>query len=84
LPIDEALARYAALRLPPTRALQQANRSMGPEIVMQMAYERAPDGFASIDDVFVTGELESVAAQYKRVAGFHPDELNQRASWSVQ
>ena len=84
LPIDEALARYAALRLPPTRALQQANRSMGPEIVMQMAYERAPDGFVSIDDVFVTGELESVAAQYKRVAGFHPDELNERASWSVR
>ncbi|MGB2839094.1 MAG: FAD-dependent monooxygenase, partial [Actinomycetes bacterium] len=83
LPIDEALARYAALRLPPTRALQQANRSMGPEIVMQMAYERAPDGFVSVDDVFGAGELEAVASEYKRVAGFHPAELNERASWSV-
>lgn len=83
LPIEEALARYAALRLPPTRALQQANRSMGPEIVMQMAYERAPDGFVSVDDVFGAGELEAVASEYKRVAGFHPAELNERASWSV-
>jgi hypothetical protein len=56
---------------------------MGPEIVMQMAYERAPDGFVSVDDVFGAGELEAVASEYKRVAGFHPAELNERASWSV-
>ncbi len=84
LPVDDALARYVELRLPSTRALQRANRSMGPEIVMQMAYERAPDGFASVDEVFATGELEAVAAEYKRVAGFHPDELNERASWSLR
>lgn len=84
LPTDDALARYVELRLPPTRGLQQANRSMGPEAVMQMAYERAPGGFASVNDVFDSGELESVAAEYKRVAGFHPDELNERASWSVR
>ena len=83
LPPDEALRRYVELRLPPTRALQQANRSMGPEVVMQMAHERAPDGFEAVADVFAEGELEAVAAEYKRVAGFYPDELNERASWSV-
>lgn len=83
LPVDAALRRYTELRQPPTRALQEANRSMGPEVVMQMAHERAPDGFASVDEVFADGELEAVAAEYKRVAGFHPDELNERASWSV-
>jgi 2-polyprenyl-6-methoxyphenol hydroxylase-like FAD-dependent oxidoreductase len=83
-PIDEALRCYVDLRLPPTRALQEANRSMGPEIVMQLAHERAPDGFDSVDEVFGPGELTSLAAGYKRVAGFHPAELNRRASWSVQ
>lgn len=82
-PIGEGLRRYVDLRLPPTRALQEANRSMGPEIVMQLAHERAPDGFDSVDDVFGPDELASLAAGYKRVAGFHPDELNHRASWSV-
>jgi 5-methylphenazine-1-carboxylate 1-monooxygenase len=82
-PPDLALRRYQELRLPPTRALQQANRRMGPEIVMQTAHERAPDGFAAIGDVFAPGELERVAAEYKTVAGFSPNELNERASWSV-
>ncbi|MEO8105883.1 MAG: flavin-dependent oxidoreductase [Actinomycetes bacterium] len=83
LSTDEALRCYVELRLPPTWALQQANRSMGPEVVMQMAYERAPEGFEDIAEVFAVGELEAAAAGYKRVAGFHPDELNKRASWSV-
>jgi 2-polyprenyl-6-methoxyphenol hydroxylase-like FAD-dependent oxidoreductase len=80
---DEALRRYEELRLPPTRALQQANRGMGPERVMQLAHERAPEGFADPSDVFDDGELELIAAGYKSVAGFSPDELNHRASWSV-
>ncbi len=83
-PVDEGLRRYVDLRLPPTRALQQANRSMGPEIVMQLAHERAPEGFATAHDVFAPGELAGLAAEYKRVAGFLPDELNDRASWSVR
>ena len=82
-PPDAALRRYEKLRLPPTRALQQSNRRMGPEVVMQLAHERAPDGFAEVSDVFAEGELERIAADYKAVAGFSPDELNTRASWSV-
>ena len=81
---DEALARYEQLRLPPTRALQEANRAMGPEIVMQLAHERAPDGFAAVSDVFAEGELAGIAAEYKAIAGFSPDELNRRASWNPQ
>jgi 2-polyprenyl-6-methoxyphenol hydroxylase-like FAD-dependent oxidoreductase len=82
-PVDAALRRYEELRLPPTRGLQQANRRMGPEIVMQTTYERAPDGFTSIEEVFAPGELEQVAADYKSVAGFSPADLNARATWSV-
>lgn len=35
-----------------------------------MAEERAPDGFARVEDVFAKGELEAIAAKYEAVAGF--------------
>jgi hypothetical protein len=83
MPIDEALAYYEGERLPKTRELQLVNRAMGPERVMQMARERAPEGFAHIHDVISQDELEEVAANYKRVAGFEPAILNAQRSWSV-
>ena len=46
---------------------------MGPEVVMQMAEERAPDGFDRVEDIFRPGELEGVARRYKQVAGFDPE-----------
>jgi hypothetical protein len=49
---------------------------------MQMARERAPHGFTDIDDIIERSELEEVAAAYKRVAGFDPAVLNDRASWT--
>jgi 2-polyprenyl-6-methoxyphenol hydroxylase-like FAD-dependent oxidoreductase len=82
--IDAALAFYQAERLPKTRALQLANRLMGPEIVMQLAHERAPDGFANIEDVIPKAELAQIAAQYKTLAGFDPSTLNARPAWSTQ
>lgn len=50
---------------------------------MQLAHERAPDGFSSVDDVFAPGELQSIADEYKKLAGFDPKLLNDRPSWSV-
>ena len=47
---------------------------------MQMAEERAPNGFAHVNDVLTPEELEEVATTYKRVAGFDRDTLNGRAS----
>ena len=54
------------------------NRLNGPEQVMQIAEERAPQGFARIEDVVPRAELEEIAARYKRVAGFDIDRLRQR------
>ena len=84
MPIDDALAFYERERLPRTRELQRVNRAMGPERVMQMIRERAPEGFASIDDVIPRAELEDVAASYKRVAGFEPSVLNEQRSWTPE
>ncbi|MDQ0708738.1 2-polyprenyl-6-methoxyphenol hydroxylase-like FAD-dependent oxidoreductase [Arthrobacter woluwensis] len=81
--IEDALQRYEEDRRPVTAKLLEMTRQTGPERVMQLAHERAPGGFADIHDVIPAEELEEIAASYKRVAGFHPDELNARASLSA-
>lgn len=82
-PVDEALEWYQSERLPKTRAIQLANRQMGPEIVMQIVHERAPQGFEEIDDVISMDERTQIAARYKSVAGFDPAILNARTTWDA-
>ncbi len=82
MPIDDALSFYENERLPRTRELQRVNREMGPERVMQLARERAPEGFAKVTDVMSRDELTDIADSYKRVAGFEPATLNERNSWT--
>jgi 2-polyprenyl-6-methoxyphenol hydroxylase-like FAD-dependent oxidoreductase len=84
LSIDEALAAYEAARRPATSAIVLANRGNGPEQVMQLAHERAPQGFDRIEDVLSREDLEATAGGYKQLAGFDRDALNARASLSVR
>ena len=79
----QALHRYEEARLPATARIVLANRGNGPEQVMQIVEDRAPDGFDRLDDVITTEELQSVARAYKQVAGFSRDDLNTRPSLSV-
>lgn len=76
----DALVAYEAERRPATTELVLLNRKNGPEQVMQMVEERAPGGFAKVTDVLSQQELEDIAANYKRVAGFQVDKLNARPS----
>lgn len=78
--VTQALAAYEADRRAVTTALLEMTRQTGPERVMQLAYERAPDGFTDVHDVIPADELAEIAAAYKRAAGFHPDQLNARSS----
>lgn len=78
--IDEGLARYEAARRPAMTALLAGTRATGPERVMQLAYERAPEGFDDIDAVIPYAEREQIATGYKSAAGFLPSVLNERAS----
>ncbi|GAA1596331.1 flavin-dependent oxidoreductase [Leucobacter chromiireducens] len=82
--LDSALATYEAARRPATARLLDMTRQTGPERVMQLARERAPEGFAHIHDVIPEAELEAIAADYKRAAGFDPAKLNERTSLSVE
>jgi len=71
-----ALEAYEAERRPATTELVKLNRRNGPEQVMQLVEERAPDGFKVVTDVLSLKELEDIAANYKRVAGFQVEGLN--------
>ena len=82
--IDDALAAYEAARRLATSAIVLANRGNGPEQVMQLAHERAPHGFAAVDDVLSREELEATAGGYKQLAGFDREALNARASLSAR
>jgi 5-methylphenazine-1-carboxylate 1-monooxygenase len=72
----DALLAYEAERRPATADLVLLNRRNGPEQVMQMVEERAPGGFSVVTDVLSQAELEEIANNYKRVAGFQVDALN--------
>jgi 2-polyprenyl-6-methoxyphenol hydroxylase-like FAD-dependent oxidoreductase len=78
--IVAALEAYAAERRPATSQLVLLNRGNGPERVMQMVEERAPNGFNVVTDVLSKEELEEVANNYKRVAGFQVEALNAKPS----
>jgi 2-polyprenyl-6-methoxyphenol hydroxylase-like FAD-dependent oxidoreductase len=74
--VPAALHAYEAERRPATTDLVMLNRRNGPEQVMQIVEERAPDGFDVVTDVLSRQELEDIAANYKRVAGFQVEGLN--------
>jgi 2-polyprenyl-6-methoxyphenol hydroxylase-like FAD-dependent oxidoreductase len=73
--IREALCSYETQRLGPTAAIVHSNRQQGPEVVMQMAEERAPGGFRHIEDVIAPEELREISERYKRIAGFDQTTL---------
>ena len=74
----EALAAYEEARLTPVNALVRANRGDGPDKVLDVVAERAPDGFAQVEDVIALSELEAMAEGYKRLAGMDREALNAR------
>ena len=69
-PIGEALQAYESIRRPATAAIVHANRGNGPEQVMQLAHERAPDGFDDIDAVVPLAERQRIADRYRQITGF--------------
>jgi 5-methylphenazine-1-carboxylate 1-monooxygenase len=81
--LGKALGAYESARRPVTAAVVAANRDLMAVKCMELAEERAPDGFDRVEDVFAPGELEALSEQFKQVAGFDPVALNERPSLSV-
>jgi len=74
----EALKAYEEARLEATAEIVHTNRQNGPEVVMQIAEERAPEGFENIEDIMSRQERENIANRYKRIAGFDRESLNKK------
>jgi 2-polyprenyl-6-methoxyphenol hydroxylase-like FAD-dependent oxidoreductase len=75
------LAHYQDLRIAAMNDMIISNRSLGLEIILQQAEERAPDGFAKITDVISQQDLEATAINFKKAAGFDVETVNSRESF---
>jgi 2-polyprenyl-6-methoxyphenol hydroxylase-like FAD-dependent oxidoreductase len=72
-----ALARYEALRRPPTTEVVLTNRRNPPDAILREVYERTGDKpFATIEDVIPAAELRAMSDRYKAVAGFSKEALS--------
>jgi 5-methylphenazine-1-carboxylate 1-monooxygenase len=74
----EALQRYDANRRPVMNDITLRNRRFGPEAAMQMVEERAPNGFARIEDVVARADLEEISKSFSAAAGLDAETVNER------
>jgi 5-methylphenazine-1-carboxylate 1-monooxygenase len=65
----QALQDYEAKRRPMTAGIVQMNRQEGLDIILDMVDERAPQGFARLQDVIDPQQIEAVVQRYKAAAG---------------
>ncbi|WP_026868848.1 flavin-dependent oxidoreductase [Inquilinus limosus] len=70
-----ALERYEADRRPKTAEIVRLNRSGGPEGVIDVVEQLAPDGFEDIEAVLSHEERQAIVRGYATVAGFTPAQL---------
>lgn len=74
-PGPEGLLVYEEYRRPITTNVVLSNRESGPERVLDIAAERVTGPEDRIEDLISADELEAVAANYRRVAGFLKREV---------
>ena len=74
--IQQALMEYEQQRREPTSKIVLTNRENGPDKIMEIMEQRAPDGFAELNDVITHEELETIANQYKKIAVFEKQTVN--------
>lgn len=72
----EALQAYEDTRRPATTDIVMANRKGGPERVIDLIEQRAPNGFDDLHDVATPEELRAVVGDYSKMAGFARDQVN--------
>ena len=69
-PAPDALLAYQKERLGKTSEIVRLNRLGGPERVVDVVSERAPNGFTRLEDVISREELAAIAGGYAQTAGF--------------
>lgn len=74
--VGSVLKAYSAERVPATTEIVKQNRGGGPERVIDVVEERAPDGFDNLDDIATHEERESIVKGYSTLAGFEKSQVN--------
>lgn len=73
-----ALRAYSDERLPVTADIVLRNRAGGPEMVIDEAERRAPDGFDRLEDVMSVEERDAIIASYAQATGATPEQVGTR------
>jgi 5-methylphenazine-1-carboxylate 1-monooxygenase len=71
-----ALSAYDAERRPMTTEIVMNNRKGGPERVIDVLEQRAPNGFADVDAVVSYAEREAIVRGYASMSGFAREQVN--------
>ena len=74
-----ALWAYDQQRLPMTAQIVHMNRKGGPEGVIDVAEELAPEGFDNIDNVLSYEDRKAIVRGYASTAGFAQAQVNKQA-----
>jgi len=74
--IVAALDAYDDERRPATNKIVLDNRTGGPERVIDLVEERAPDGFENLADVATDEEIMAIVKGYSKMAGFDQSQVN--------
>ena len=75
-----ALNTYDQQRRPATTQVVLQNRKKGPDQIMDMMEEAAPDGFTHPDEALPYAQLQVVMDHYRQIAGFDKETLNQKST----
>lgn len=73
--VPEALLAYERIRLPETAEVVRANRRKAHDRILDIAEERAPEGFNNINEFTSAGEIEGILADYRKTARFSREQL---------
>jgi 2-polyprenyl-6-methoxyphenol hydroxylase-like FAD-dependent oxidoreductase len=82
--VDAALARYEADRREATSRIVLMNRAHGPDQVMELAEERAPNPGDDLDTLVPMAERAAIAEAYKTAAGFDPKAMTRASPYNLQ
>ena len=82
--LHTALAAYDARRREVVNRIVKANRDESETRFLELIHEKCPDGFTSLEGIITEEELHDISLSYKKVAGFEPEVLNTRGSYSAK
>ncbi|KAB7728689.1 NAD(P)-binding protein [Rudanella paleaurantiibacter] len=74
--VQTALRAYDQERVQATTRVVLQNRQKGPDQILDMMEEAAPDGFAHPDEAIPYEDLKQVMDRYRQIAGFDKETLN--------